>query len=320
MFDLTGKTALVTGATGGIGGAIASALHAQGATVAVSGRQADKLEALASELGDRVHVLPCDLANAPQSPSSSSRRSPSSARLDILVNNAGLTRDNLFMVMKDEQWDEVIAVNLTSTFMLCRAAARAMLRAKTGFGRIINIASVSGVFGNPGQGNYAASKAGMIGMTKSLAREVAPRGITANCIAPGFVTTPMTAALNEKQTEEIAKMIPSTALSARPRRLRQASSISPATRPATSPARRCISTAAWPWSDAHGKSCIGRSKAWPVWRNRVRTCAAQAGARGRWPRPMKCVNEPNGFSALGTSARVNEGPMFGRRTECELVG
>ena len=129
-------------------------------------------------------------------------------RLDILVNNAGLTRDNLFMVMKDEQWDEVIAVNLTSTFMLCRAAARAMLRAKPNFGRIINIASVSGVFGNPGQGNYAASKAGMIGMTKSLAREVAPRGITANCIAPGFITTPMTAALNEKQTEEIAKMIP----------------------------------------------------------------------------------------------------------------
>ena len=129
-------------------------------------------------------------------------------RLDILVNNAGLTKDNLFMVMKDEQWDDVIAVNLTSTFMLCRAASRAMMRKKTGFGRIINIASVSGVFGNPGQGNYAASKAGMIGMTKSLAREVANRGITANCIAPGFIKTAMTDVLNEKQKEEISAMIP----------------------------------------------------------------------------------------------------------------
>jgi len=208
MFDLAGKTALVTGATGGIGGAIAKALHAQGATVAVSGRQPDKLEALAAELGDRVHVLPCDLAKRDEVSKLIEQAVAKLGRLDILVNNAGLTRDNLFMVMKDEQWDEVIAVNLTSTFMLCRAAARAMLRAKPNFGRIINIASVSGVFGNPGQGNYAASKAGMIGMTKSLAREVAARGITANCIAPGFVSTPMTAALNEKQTEEIAKMIP----------------------------------------------------------------------------------------------------------------
>ena len=208
MFDLTGKTALVTGATGGIGGATARALHAQGATVAVSGRQADKLEELAASLGDRVHVLPCDLGNREQVGKLIERAVGALGRLDILVNNAGLTRDNLFMVMKDEQWDEVIAVNLTSTFMLCRAAARAMLRAKPNFGRIINIASVSGVFGNPGQGNYAASKAGMIGMTKSLAREVAPRGITANCIAPGFISTPMTAALNEKQTDEIAKMIP----------------------------------------------------------------------------------------------------------------
>lgn len=208
MFDLTGKTALVTGATGGIGGATARALHAQGATVAVSGRQTDKLEELAASLGDRVHVLPCDLGNREQVGKLIEQAVGALGRLDILVNNAGLTRDNLFMVMKDEQWDEVIAVNLTSTFMLCRAAARAMLRAKPNFGRIINIASVSGVFGNPGQGNYAASKAGMIGMTKSLAREVAPRGITANCIAPGFISTPMTAALNEKQTDEIAKMIP----------------------------------------------------------------------------------------------------------------
>jgi 3-oxoacyl-[acyl-carrier protein] reductase len=209
MFDLTGKTALVTGATGGIGGAIARSLHASGATVAVSGRQAEKLEGLASELGERVHVVPCDLGDRAAVAKLIEEAIGKLGRLDILVNNAGLTRDNLFMVMKDEQWDEVIAVNLTSTFMLCRAAARAMLRSRPNFGRIINIASVSGVFGNPGQGNYAASKAGMIGMTKSLAREVAPRGITANCIAPGFITTPMTQALNEKQTEEIAKMIPS---------------------------------------------------------------------------------------------------------------
>jgi len=209
MFDLTGKTALVTGATGGIGGAIARSLHASGATVAVSGRQAEKLEGLASELGERAHVVPCDLGDRAAVAKLIEEAIGKLGRLDILVNNAGLTRDNLFMVMKDEQWDEVIAVNLTSTFMLCRAAARAMLRSRPNFGRIINIASVSGVFGNPGQGNYAASKAGMIGMTKSLAREVAPRGITANCIAPGFITTPMTQALNEKQTEEIAKMIPS---------------------------------------------------------------------------------------------------------------
>ena len=208
MFNLAGKTALVTGATGGIGGAIARALHGAGATVAISARQADKLEALAKELGDRVHVLPCDLADRAAVAQLIDQAVGKLTRLDILVNNAGLTRDNLFMVMKDEQWDEVIAVNLTSTFMLCRAAARAMLRARPNFGRIINIASISGVFGNPGQGNYAASKAGMIGMTKSLAREVASRSITANCIAPGFITTPMTQALNTKQTEEIAKMIP----------------------------------------------------------------------------------------------------------------
>lgn len=208
MFDLSGKTALVTGATGGIGGAIARALHGAGATVAISGRQAEKLEELAKELGERVHVVPCDLADRAAVAKLIDEAVAKLSRLDILVNNAGLTRDNLFMVMKDEQWDEVIAVNLTSTFMLCRAAARSMLRNKSNYGRIINISSVSGVFGNPGQGNYAASKAGMIGMTKSLAREVAPRGITANCIAPGFITTPMTEALNEKQTDEIAKMIP----------------------------------------------------------------------------------------------------------------
>jgi 3-oxoacyl-[acyl-carrier protein] reductase len=208
MFDLTGKTALVTGATGGIGGAIARRLHAQGAVVAISGRQVDKLEALAAELKERVFVVPCDLANKEQVAGLIDAATKVLGRVDILVNNAGLTKDNLFMVMKDEQWDDVIAVNLTSTFMLMRAASRAMVRAKTGYGRIINISSVSGIIGNPGQGNYAASKAGMIGMTKSLAREVAARGITANCIAPGFISTPMTEALNEKQTAMIKEQIP----------------------------------------------------------------------------------------------------------------
>ena len=208
MFELKGKTALVTGATGGIGGAIATALHAQGATVAISGRQVDKLEALAAQLKERVHICPCDLGNKEQVGKLVEEATGKLGRLDILVNNAGLTKDNLFMVMKDEQWDEVIAVNLTSTFMLMRAAVRGMMRAKTGYGRIVNISSVSGVLGNPGQGNYAASKAGMIGMTKSVAREVASRGITANCIAPGFIQTPMTDALNEKQVATIKEAIP----------------------------------------------------------------------------------------------------------------
>lgn len=209
MFDLTGKTALVTGATGGIGGAIARAFHKAGANVAISGRQTEKLEALKNELGERVFVVPCDLADREAVGRLVDEAIKAlGGRLDIIVNNAGLTKDNLFMVMKDDQWDDVIAVNLTSTFMLMRAAARHMMRSRTGYGRIINISSVSGVFGNPGQGNYAASKAGMIGMTKSLAREVASRGITANSIAPGFIKTPMTDVLNEKQTDEIAKMIP----------------------------------------------------------------------------------------------------------------
>ena len=208
MFELTDRTALVTGATGGIGGAIARALHKQGASVAISGRQKDKLEKLAAELGSRVHVLPCDLADKAQVANLVDQAIAKLGRLDVQVNNAGLTKDNLFMVMKDEQWDDVIAVNLTSTFMLMRAAARAMMRAKTGFGRIINISSVSGIVGNPGQGNYAASKAGIIGMSKSLAREVASRGITVNCIAPGFISTPMTDGLNEKQVAMIKDAIP----------------------------------------------------------------------------------------------------------------
>jgi 3-oxoacyl-[acyl-carrier protein] reductase len=208
MFDLSDKTALVTGATGGIGGAIARALHRQGATVAVSGRQTEKLEKLAADLGSRVHVTPCDLGDRTAVARLADEATAKLGRLDILVNNAGLTKDNLFMVMEDEQWDEVIAVNLTSTFMLMRASARSMMRAKTGYGRIISISSVSGIVGNPGQGNYAASKAGIIGMSKSLAREVASRGITVNCIAPGFISTPMTDALNEKQVGAIKEAIP----------------------------------------------------------------------------------------------------------------
>jgi 3-oxoacyl-[acyl-carrier protein] reductase len=212
MFSLAGKTALVTGATGGIGGAIARRFHAQGAVVAISGRQVEKLEALKGELGERCVVVPCDLASKEQVGRLIDEAVKAlGGRLDILVNNAGLTKDNLFMVMKDEQWDEVIAVNLTSTFMLMRAGARHMMRSKTGYGRIINISSVSGVIGNPGQGNYAASKAGMIGMTKSLAREVGSRGITANCIAPGFIQTAMTDVLDEKLTTEIKKNIPAQA-------------------------------------------------------------------------------------------------------------
>jgi 3-oxoacyl-[acyl-carrier protein] reductase len=208
MFDLTDRMALVTGATGGIGGAIARAFHKQGATVAVSGRQTEKLDKLAAELGSRVHVLPCDLGDRVAVGGLVDAAIGRMGRLDILVNNAGLTKDNLLMVMKDEQRDEVIAVNLTATFVLMRAAARAMMRAKTGYGRIVNISSVSGVVGNPGQGNYAASKAGIIGMSKSLAREVASRGITVNCVAPGFISTAMTDVLNEKQVNAIKEAIP----------------------------------------------------------------------------------------------------------------
>ena len=207
MFDLSGKTALVTGATGGIGGEIARALKAQGAKVAISGTRADKLSALTGTLGGDVPALPCDLKDrAAASALIGQAEAALGGQLDILVNNAGITKDNLFMRMKDEEWDDVIAVNLTATFILCRSALRNMMRRR--YGRIINIASISGVVGNPGQGNYAASKAGMVGMTKSLAREVATRGITANCIAPGFIETAMTGALNEKQVETIAAAIP----------------------------------------------------------------------------------------------------------------
>jgi 3-oxoacyl-[acyl-carrier protein] reductase len=205
MFDLTGKGALVTGATGGIGGAIAKALKDRGAKVAISGTRADKLEALAAELGG-VPSFACNLKDRDAVAALAGQAEGAIGTLDILVNNAGITRDNLFMRMSNDEWDDVIAVNLTATFVLCRAALRNMMRRR--HGRVINIASISGVVGNPGQGNYAASKAGMVGMTKSLAREVASRNITANCIAPGFIETPMTHALNEKQVEAIAAAIP----------------------------------------------------------------------------------------------------------------
>lgn len=206
MFNLAGKGALVTGATGGIGNAIARTLHAAGAAIAISGTKVDRLEALAGELNERVHVVPCDLSDRPAVQRLAGEAEAKLGTLDILVNNAGMTKDNLFMRMKDDEWDQVIAVDLTSAFMLSRAAVRNMMRRQ--WGRIINITSISGVIGNPGQGNYAAAKAGMIGMTKSLAREVASRGITANCIAPGFIKTAMTDALNEKQVEAIAQHIP----------------------------------------------------------------------------------------------------------------
>jgi 3-oxoacyl-[acyl-carrier protein] reductase len=206
MFDLTGKGALVTGATGGIGGGIARAFAKQGATVVLSGTKADKLEALKAELGEKAHIIPCDLADRKAVAELAGKAEAALGHLDIVVNNAGMTKDNLFMLLKDDDWDKVLAVNLTSAFTICRAAVRTMMKRR--WGRIVNITSVSGIIGNPGQANYAASKAGMIGMTKSMAREVAARGITANCIAPGFIKTAMTDALTEKQTGEIAQHIP----------------------------------------------------------------------------------------------------------------
>ena len=206
MFDLTGKTALVTGATGGIGAGVARALHAQGATVAISGTRAEVLEALAAELGSRVHVLPCNLADMAAVEKLVPDAETKMEKLDILVANAGVTKDNLFVQLKDEDWDQVIAVNLTATFRLTRAAVKTMMRRR--FGRVIGISSIVGVTGNPGQGNYTASKAGMIGMMKSVAAEYAKRNVTANCIAPGFIATPMTDKLNEKQRELILSKVP----------------------------------------------------------------------------------------------------------------
>jgi 3-oxoacyl-[acyl-carrier protein] reductase len=206
MFDLTARTALVTGATGGIGGAIARMLHAQGATIAISGTRNDALERVASELVERVHALPCNLADAQEAESLVPRAEQAMGRIDILVSNAGITRDNIFVRLKDEDWDRVILVNLTSGFRLARAAARGMMRRRQG--RIIAITSVVGVLGNAGQGNYAAAKAGIIGMAKTLAREVASRNVTVNCVAPGFIDTTMTAALAHNQREQILTSVP----------------------------------------------------------------------------------------------------------------
>jgi 3-oxoacyl-[acyl-carrier protein] reductase len=206
MFELAGKKALVTGASGGIGGAIATALHRQGAIVAISGTRRDTLEQRAGELGEGVHVLPCDLADKQAVEALIPSAESALGGLDILVNNAGITRDGLFLRMKDEDWDDVLAVNLTAAFRLCRAAVKGMMRRR--YGRIINITSVVGVTGNPGQANYTAAKAGMIGMTKSLAAEVASRTVTVNCVAPGFIASPMTDALNEKQRETILANVP----------------------------------------------------------------------------------------------------------------
>ena len=210
MFDLTGKTALVTGATGGIGGAIATALHARGATVALSGTRREVLEAVAAKLGDRAHVLPCNLSDKDEVEALVPSAEKAMGQLDILVSNAGITRDNLFVQISDDAWDEVINVNLTATFRLARAATKLMMRKR--FGRIIAITSVVGVTGNPGQGNYTASKAGLIGMIKTLGAEYAKRNVTANCIAPGFIATPMTDALNDKQRELILTKVPAARL------------------------------------------------------------------------------------------------------------
>ena len=206
MFDLSGRTALVTGATGGIGGVVAKALHAQGATVAISGTRREVLDKLAGELSERAHVLPCNLADTAEVEALVPAAEKTMGQLDILVANAGITRDNLFVQLRDEDWDEVINVNLTATFRLARAATKLMMRKR--FGRIIAITSVVGVTGNPGQANYTASKAGLIGLIKTLGAEYARRNVTANCIAPGFIKTPMTDALNEKQREAILARVP----------------------------------------------------------------------------------------------------------------
>src|SRR5438128_1845654 len=212
MFDLTGKAALVTGATGGIGGAIARAFHRQGATVALSGTRRDVLDQLAGELKDHVHVLPCNLADKDEVEALVPKCEQAMGRLDILVANAGITKDNLLVQLRDEDWDQVVAINLTATFRLARAAVRGMMRQR--FGRIIGITSVVGITGNPGQGNYTATKAGMIGMIKSIAAEYAKRGVTANCIAPGLIATAMTDKLNDKQRETILARVPAGRLGA----------------------------------------------------------------------------------------------------------
>ena len=206
MFDLTGKNALVTGATGGLGNAIARKLHAQGATVALSGTRENVLQELADALGERAHVLPCNLSDGPAVDALPKQAAEAMGSLDILIANAGITKDQLLMRMKDEDWDTVLKVNLEGYFRLSRAALRGMMKAR--WGRIVGITSVVGVMGNPGQTNYCASKAGMIGFSKSLAQEVAARGVTVNCVAPGFIASPMTDVLTEDQRATILAKIP----------------------------------------------------------------------------------------------------------------
>ncbi len=206
MFDLTGKAALITGASGGIGGEIARALHGAGASVGLSGTRTAPLEALAAELGARAHVLACDLSDRDAVAGLPKRAAEALGGVDILVNNAGITRDNLFMRMTDDEWDSVLEVNLTATMRLTRACLRGMMKAR--WGRIVSIGSVVGASGNPGQGNYSAAKAGLVGMTKALAQEVASRGVTANVVAPGFVTTAMTDALTDDQKTAILGRVP----------------------------------------------------------------------------------------------------------------
>ncbi|MFN3845988.1 MAG: 3-oxoacyl-[acyl-carrier-protein] reductase [Paracoccaceae bacterium] len=207
MFDLTGKTALVTGASGGLGAEIARVLHAAGATVALSGTRLEPLEALARELGDRAHVLACNLSDPVEVEALIKRAADAMGSVDVLVNNAGITRDGLMMRMSDDDWQSVLDVNLTATFRLCRAAVRGMMKSR--WGRIVNISSVVGAIGNGGQANYAASKAGMVGLSKSLGAEVATRGITVNCVAPGFIETAMTSKLTDAQRESILRDVPS---------------------------------------------------------------------------------------------------------------
>jgi len=206
MFDLSGKSALITGASGGIGAEIARVLHRAGANVALSGTRVEPLEALASELGVRSFVLPCNLGDAEAVEALPKAAVAAMGSVDILVNNAGVTKDNLFMRMSDDEWQTVLDINLTSTFRLCRGVLRGMMKAR--WGRIVNISSIVGATGNPGQGNYAASKAGMVGMSKSLAAEVASRNITVNCVAPGFISTAMTDKLNDEQKARILTQVP----------------------------------------------------------------------------------------------------------------
>lgn len=206
MFDLTGKCALITGASGGIGGAIAKALHGAGATVGLSGTREAPLQELAAELGERAHVLPCNLSDMAAVEALPKQAAEAMGSVDILVNNAGITRDNLFMRMSDDEWNSVINVNLTAAMKLCKGVTRPMMKAR--WGRIVNISSIVGATGNPGQVNYAAAKAGMIGMGKSLAYEVASRGITVNAVAPGFIATAMTDKLTDDQKDKINAQIP----------------------------------------------------------------------------------------------------------------